>query len=191
MRMLTLVWALALVPVALGTAWAQDAGDGGPFDAGPGLENCDPLSLTCSNAGMGQKAESKEEIGIGIDTGAPELTVSGATWLTVGEAPAVTVTTTLAVELPALLEAVTVKLNGVAAGTKGVVKLAIAAPAGFALAKTWFRGQRVAFLDRGRIVALDTPTRLKAEYGKDDKTTLEDIFIQLTGSDLRKESEVL
>jgi ABC-2 type transport system ATP-binding protein len=51
--------------------------------------------------------------------------------------------------------------------------------------------QRVAFLNRGRIVALDTPARLKAEYGKDDKTTLEDIFIQLTGSDLRRESEVL
>jgi ABC-2 type transport system ATP-binding protein len=49
--------------------------------------------------------------------------------------------------------------------------------------------QRVAFLDRGRIVAQDTPARLKAEYGKDEKTTLEDIFIQLTGSDLRKESE--
>lgn len=51
--------------------------------------------------------------------------------------------------------------------------------------------QRVAFLDQGRIVALDTPTRLKAEYGKDEKTTMEDIFIQLTGSDLRKGSEAL
>ena len=51
--------------------------------------------------------------------------------------------------------------------------------------------QRVAFLDRGRIVALDTPARLKAEYGKDEKTTLEDIFIQLTGNDLRKGSEEL
>jgi ABC-2 type transport system ATP-binding protein len=49
--------------------------------------------------------------------------------------------------------------------------------------------QRVAFLDRGRIVALDTPARLKKKYGKGKKTTLEDIFIQLTGSDLRKESE--
>jgi len=49
--------------------------------------------------------------------------------------------------------------------------------------------QRVAFLDQGRIVALDSPTRLKAEYGKDDITTLEDIFIQLTGTDLRKGSE--
>jgi ABC-2 type transport system ATP-binding protein len=49
--------------------------------------------------------------------------------------------------------------------------------------------QRVAFLDQGRIVALDSPTRLKAEYGKDKITTLEDIFIQLTGTDLRKGSE--
>jgi len=51
--------------------------------------------------------------------------------------------------------------------------------------------QRVAFLDQGHIVALDTPARLKAEYGKDEKATLEDIFIQLTGSDLRKGSEEL
>ena len=49
--------------------------------------------------------------------------------------------------------------------------------------------QRVAFLDRGRIVALDTPARLKAEYGKDEKTTLEDLFIQLTGSELGRGSE--
>ena len=51
--------------------------------------------------------------------------------------------------------------------------------------------QRVAFLDQGHIVALDTPARLKAEYGKDEKTTLEDVFIQLTGSDLRRGSEEL
>ena len=51
--------------------------------------------------------------------------------------------------------------------------------------------QRVAFLDQGRIVALDTPTNLKAEYGRDEKTTLEDIFILLTGSDLRRGSEEL
>jgi ABC-type multidrug transport system ATPase subunit len=49
----------------------------------------------------------------------------------------------------------------------------------------------VAFLDQGRIVAMDTPAHLKAEYGNEEKTTLEDIFIQLTGSDLRKESEGL
>ncbi|MBE0687034.1 MAG: ABC transporter ATP-binding protein [Anaerolineaceae bacterium] len=51
--------------------------------------------------------------------------------------------------------------------------------------------QRVAFIDRGSIVALDTPALLKAKYGKNEKTTLEDIFIQLTGSDLRRESELL
>jgi ABC-2 type transport system ATP-binding protein len=51
--------------------------------------------------------------------------------------------------------------------------------------------QRVAFLDQGRIVALDAPARLKAEYGKDEKASLEDIFIQLTGSDLHKGSEEL
>jgi ABC-2 type transport system ATP-binding protein len=50
---------------------------------------------------------------------------------------------------------------------------------------------RVAFLDLGHIVALDTPVQLKTEYGKDERTTLEDIFIQLTGSDLRKGSEAL
>ncbi len=51
--------------------------------------------------------------------------------------------------------------------------------------------QRVAFLDQGRIVALDTPAHLKAVHGKDEKATLEDIFIQLTGSELRKGSEEL
>jgi ABC-2 type transport system ATP-binding protein len=51
--------------------------------------------------------------------------------------------------------------------------------------------QRVAFLDAGRIVALDTPARLKAEYGRDEKATLEDIFVQLTGSELRRGSEDL
>ncbi len=47
---------------------------------------------------------------------------------------------------------------------------------------------RVAFLDRGHIVALDTPEHLKAAFGNGDRTTLEDIFIQLTGSDLQKGS---
>jgi len=48
---------------------------------------------------------------------------------------------------------------------------------------------RVAFLDEGHLVALDTPEHLKAEYGDGAKTTLEDIFIQLTGRDLRVERE--
>jgi ABC-2 type transport system ATP-binding protein len=40
---------------------------------------------------------------------------------------------------------------------------------------------RVAIIDLGHIVALDTPERLKADYGADDRSTLEDIFVQLTG----------
>jgi ABC-2 type transport system ATP-binding protein len=40
---------------------------------------------------------------------------------------------------------------------------------------------RVAILNQGRIVALDTPTRLKAEYGDGEKTSLEDVFVNLTG----------
>ena len=49
--------------------------------------------------------------------------------------------------------------------------------------------QRVAFLDQGHIVALDTPSHLKAEYGRGEKATLEDIFIQLTGTHLNRGSE--
>ena len=48
---------------------------------------------------------------------------------------------------------------------------------------------RVAILDQGQIVALDTPERLKAEYGQDQNSTLEDIFVQLTGRDLGRGSE--
>jgi ABC-2 type transport system ATP-binding protein len=48
---------------------------------------------------------------------------------------------------------------------------------------------RVAIIDQGRIVALDTPENLKAEYGKDEKTTLEDVFVQLTGKYLGRGSE--
>lgn len=40
---------------------------------------------------------------------------------------------------------------------------------------------RVAIIDQGCIVALDTPENLKTEYGKDEATTLEDVFVQLTG----------
>ena len=38
---------------------------------------------------------------------------------------------------------------------------------------------RVAILDRGQIVALDTPARLKQRHGPD--ASLEDVFLQLTG----------
>jgi ABC-2 type transport system ATP-binding protein len=44
---------------------------------------------------------------------------------------------------------------------------------------------RVAILHRGKIVALDMPARLKAAHGGDEKTTLEDVFVALTGAELR------
>jgi ABC-2 type transport system ATP-binding protein len=40
---------------------------------------------------------------------------------------------------------------------------------------------RVAIIDRGRIVALNTPEQLKAIHGEDEKMTLEDVFVKLTG----------
>jgi ABC-2 type transport system ATP-binding protein len=40
---------------------------------------------------------------------------------------------------------------------------------------------RVAIVDRGRVVALDTPERLKAQHGEDGRTSLEDVFVHLTG----------
>jgi ABC-2 type transport system ATP-binding protein len=43
---------------------------------------------------------------------------------------------------------------------------------------------RVAILDHGRIVALAAPERLKVEFSLGEKTTLEDVFIQLTGREL-------
>jgi len=48
---------------------------------------------------------------------------------------------------------------------------------------------RVAIIDQGRVVAMDTPERLKAEYGKDEETTLEDVFVKLTGRYLGRGSE--
>lgn len=44
--------------------------------------------------------------------------------------------------------------------------------------------RRVAIIDRGRIIALDTPERLKAEHGGGEPATLEDVFVNLTGSNL-------
>jgi ABC-2 type transport system ATP-binding protein len=46
---------------------------------------------------------------------------------------------------------------------------------------------RVAIIDQGHIVALDAPERLKAEHGEDEKTTLEDVFVQLTGRNLAQQ----
>ena len=43
---------------------------------------------------------------------------------------------------------------------------------------------RVAIIHQGEIVAIDTPETLKATYGEDDRSTLEDVFIKLTGKDL-------
>jgi ABC-2 type transport system ATP-binding protein len=40
---------------------------------------------------------------------------------------------------------------------------------------------RVAIIDQGRIVALDTPERIKSEHGDGQDATLEDVFIKLTG----------
>jgi ABC-2 type transport system ATP-binding protein len=48
---------------------------------------------------------------------------------------------------------------------------------------------RVAIIDQGRIVALDTPQQLKAEHGEYGKATLEDIFVQLTGRYLGREGD--
>jgi ABC-2 type transport system ATP-binding protein len=43
---------------------------------------------------------------------------------------------------------------------------------------------RVAIIDQGRIVALDTPEMLKLEHGNGQDVTLEDVFIGLTGRSL-------
>ena len=48
---------------------------------------------------------------------------------------------------------------------------------------------RVAIVDLGRMVALDTPARLKAEHRDDERTSLEDVFIKLTGKNLRSYEE--
>ena len=42
----------------------------------------------------------------------------------------------------------------------------------------------VAIIDRGAIVALDTPAQLKAIHGEDGRATLEDVFVKLTGRGL-------
>jgi ABC-2 type transport system ATP-binding protein len=45
--------------------------------------------------------------------------------------------------------------------------------------------QRVAIMDGGKIIALDTPHQLKSQLGDPDKVTLEDVFLKLTGRSLR------
>ncbi len=44
---------------------------------------------------------------------------------------------------------------------------------------------RVAVMDAGKIIAMDTPRNLKAQIGDPDRTTLEDVFLNLTGRSLR------
>ena len=44
---------------------------------------------------------------------------------------------------------------------------------------------RVAIIDGGQIIALDTPHQLKSQIGPADKVTLEDVFLNLTGRSLR------
>ncbi len=45
--------------------------------------------------------------------------------------------------------------------------------------------QRIAVMDGGQIIALDTPHNLKSKIGSPDKVTLEDVFLNLTGRSLR------
>jgi ABC-2 type transport system ATP-binding protein len=44
--------------------------------------------------------------------------------------------------------------------------------------------RRVAILDHGRLAALDSPENLKKAYGQGAATTLEDVFVRLTGHPL-------
>jgi ABC-2 type transport system ATP-binding protein len=44
---------------------------------------------------------------------------------------------------------------------------------------------RIAVMDGGKIIAMDTPYNLKSEIGSPDKVTLEDVFLKLTGRSLR------
>jgi len=46
---------------------------------------------------------------------------------------------------------------------------------------------RVAILDLGRIVALDAPGQLKTTYNEGPKTSLEDVFVRLTGKSFQHE----
>ncbi|MFN2114956.1 MAG: ABC transporter ATP-binding protein [Anaerolineae bacterium] len=50
---------------------------------------------------------------------------------------------------------------------------------------------RIAIIDKGRIVALDTPTGLKGQVRTDDgrEPSLEDVFLELTGRELKNDEE--
>jgi ABC-2 type transport system ATP-binding protein len=45
--------------------------------------------------------------------------------------------------------------------------------------------RRVAIMDGGKIIALDTPRALKSQIGDPDRTSLEEVFLKLTGRSLR------
>jgi len=45
--------------------------------------------------------------------------------------------------------------------------------------------RRVAIMDAGKIIKLDTPRNLKSQIGSPEKVTLEDVFLSLTGRSLR------
>ncbi|MFH1647566.1 MAG: ABC transporter ATP-binding protein [Chloroflexota bacterium] len=45
--------------------------------------------------------------------------------------------------------------------------------------------KRVAIMDAGQIITLDTPRKLKSQIGSPDQVTLEDVFLKLTGRSLR------
>jgi ABC-2 type transport system ATP-binding protein len=49
---------------------------------------------------------------------------------------------------------------------------------------------RVAIIDQGKIVALDSPAQLKRGYALGDNTSLEDVFVHLTGRFLGRGSDV-
>lgn len=50
---------------------------------------------------------------------------------------------------------------------------------------------RVAIIDQGRIVALDKPEQLKLQYNGGSETSLEDVFVHLTGRHLGRGSDEL
>jgi ABC-2 type transport system ATP-binding protein len=45
--------------------------------------------------------------------------------------------------------------------------------------------ERIAIVDGGQIIAMDTPYQLKSQIGQPEQVTLEDVFLQLTGRSLR------
>jgi ABC-2 type transport system ATP-binding protein len=44
---------------------------------------------------------------------------------------------------------------------------------------------RIAIMDGGKIIRMDTPHNLKGEIGSPETVTLEDVFLKLTGRSLR------